>query len=92
VENLDSELDINRAWETIRRNIKISAEESLGHYELKKHKPWLQDPSEINGDNLKNIRREASRHFRNKKMEYLKDRINELATNSKNKNIETRKR
>jgi hypothetical protein len=28
---------------------------------------WLQDPSEINGDNLNNVRREASRHFRNKK-------------------------
>jgi hypothetical protein len=33
-----------------------------------------------------NVRREASRHFRNKKREYLKDKINELATNSKNKN------
>jgi predicted NACHT family NTPase len=29
----------------------------------------------------------ARRHFRNKKREYLKDGINELATNSKNKNI-----
>jgi hypothetical protein len=48
---------------------------------------WLQDPSEINGDNLNNVRREASTHFRNKKKEYLKDEINELATNSKNKNI-----
>jgi hypothetical protein len=27
----------------------------------------LQDPSEINGDNLNNVRREASRYFRNKK-------------------------
>jgi hypothetical protein len=48
---------------------------------------WLQYPSEINGDNLNNVRRETSRHFRNKKGEYLKDKINELATNSKNKNI-----
>jgi hypothetical protein len=48
---------------------------------------WLQDPSEINGDNLKIVRREASRYFWNKKREYLKDKINELATNSKNKNI-----
>jgi Fe-S cluster assembly ATPase SufC len=47
---------------------------------------WLQDPSEINGVNLHNVRREAS-SFRNKKKEYLKDKINELATNSKNKNI-----
>jgi hypothetical protein len=48
---------------------------------------WLQDPSELNGDNLNNVRREASTNIRNKKREYLKDKINELATNSKNKNI-----
>jgi hypothetical protein len=45
------------------------------------------DPNEINGDNLNNVRCEASRHFRNKRRKYLKDKINELATNSKNKNI-----
>jgi hypothetical protein len=28
---------------------------------------WLQDPSEINGDNLNNVRHEAIRYFRNKK-------------------------
>jgi hypothetical protein len=33
------------------------------------------------------MRREASRHFRNKTREYLKDNINERAVNSKNKNI-----
>jgi hypothetical protein len=48
---------------------------------------WLQDSREINGDNQNNVRREASRHFRNKKRQYMKDRINELATNSNNKNI-----
>jgi hypothetical protein len=48
---------------------------------------WLQDPSEGNEDNLINVRREASRHFRNKKREYLKYKINELESNSKNKNI-----
>jgi hypothetical protein len=48
---------------------------------------WLHDPSEINGDNLNNVRREASKYFRNRKWEYLKDNINELAMNSKNKNI-----
>jgi hypothetical protein len=48
---------------------------------------WLQHPNEIKGDNLRIVRREASRYFRNKKKEYLKDKINELATNSKNKNI-----
>jgi hypothetical protein len=75
LENVNDDVDINRAWETIRENIKISAKASLGYYELKNHKPrfdegcsklldqrkqaklqWLQDPSEINGDNLNNIR------------------------------------
>jgi hypothetical protein len=45
---------------------------------------WLQDPREINGDNL-NKRCDARRHFMNKKREYLKDKINEIATSSKNK-------
>jgi hypothetical protein len=49
---------------------------------------WLQDPSKKkNGDNLNNVRREASRYFKNKKREYPKDKINGLATNSKNKNV-----
>jgi hypothetical protein len=37
---------------------------------------WLQDTSEINGDNLRIVRHEANRYFRNKKREYLKDKIN----------------
>jgi hypothetical protein len=36
---------------------------------------------------LRNVRREASRHFRNNKREYLEDKINEIGLNSKNKNI-----
>jgi hypothetical protein len=48
---------------------------------------WLQDPSEANEGNLNDIRREASRHLGNKKREYLKDKINELESNSRNKNI-----
>jgi hypothetical protein len=47
----------------------------------------LQNPNQINGDNLKNLRHETSRIFRNKKREYLKGKINELETNNKNKNI-----
>jgi hypothetical protein len=85
LEDLDAEVEINTIWETIRKNIKISAKESLGYYELKQHKPWfdegcselldqrkkaklqwLQDPSEINGNNLKNVRGETSRYFRKK--------------------------
>jgi uncharacterized protein YaaR (DUF327 family) len=106
LEDLDTKVKSNSAWEIIRENIKISVKERVGYCELKKHKPrfdqacsklvdqrkqaklqWLQDSSETNGDTLKIVRHEASRYFRNKKREYLKDKINELATNSKNKNI-----
>jgi hypothetical protein len=38
LENLDTEMDVNKAWETIR-------EESLGYYELKKHKSWFDEGS-----------------------------------------------
>jgi hypothetical protein len=48
---------------------------------------WLQNPNQSNGDNLHIVRHEASRHFRNKKKEYLKAKINELGTNIKSKNI-----
>jgi hypothetical protein len=47
----------------------------------------VQGPSQINGDYFNNVRREASRHFRNKKREYLKDEINEPAIQRKNKYI-----
>jgi hypothetical protein len=40
-ENLDDDVGIKRARETIRGNIKISAIESLGYYEFKQDKPWL---------------------------------------------------
>jgi hypothetical protein len=85
---LEAEVEINSAWETIREHSNISAEDSLGYFELKKHKPWfdkgcsklldqkkqgklqwLQDPSEINGTNLNNVRSEVSRYFKNKKRE-----------------------
>jgi hypothetical protein len=44
-------------------------------------------PSVVNEDNLSYVRQESSRHFRNKKREYLKDKINEIESDSKNKNI-----
>jgi hypothetical protein len=43
LEDLDAEVEINSAWETIRENIKISAKESLDYFELKKHKPWFDE-------------------------------------------------
>jgi hypothetical protein len=46
----------------------------------------LQDPRETNGENVNNNRHETKRHFRSKKREYLKEKINDFATNSENKN------
>jgi hypothetical protein len=46
---------------------------------------WLQDPNQSTIDNLNNVRREASRHFRNKKKEYLKPKIGKLENNRKTK-------
>jgi hypothetical protein len=88
--------DKNRFFPSLLINgLKSDLHFSIGYYELKKHKPWLdegrskllykrkqakllrlQDPNEINGDNLNSIRREARRQFRNKKQEYLKHKIN----------------
>jgi len=48
---------------------------------------WIQDPSQSNVDILNNVRREVSRHFRDKKKAYLRDKIEELETNSKIQNI-----
>jgi len=47
----------------------------------------VQDPSQSNVDNLNSVRHEVSRHFRGENKAYLRARIEELETNSKNKNI-----
>jgi hypothetical protein len=64
-------------------------EECLGILDQRKpaKMQWIQDPSQRNVDNLNNIRRDASRHFRNKKKAYLKAKIEQLETNSKINNI-----
>jgi hypothetical protein len=48
---------------------------------------WLQNPSQSNVDNLNKVRRDDSRHIRNKKNAYLKAKIEELEANSKINNI-----
>ena len=45
------------------------------------------ESSQRNVDNLNNVRHEVSRHFREKNKAYLRARIEELETNSKNKKI-----
>jgi len=43
LENLSDSEDINRAWEGTKETINTSAQESLGLYELKQHKPWFYE-------------------------------------------------
>jgi hypothetical protein len=43
LEDLDAEVEINIAWKTITENITISTKESLGYYEMKKHKPLFDE-------------------------------------------------
>jgi hypothetical protein len=50
---------------------------------------WSQNPSQTNGDNLGNVRREISRNFRNRKRGYLEEQIHEHETSSENKISET---
>jgi len=64
-------------------------EECLGILDQRKQAKmqWIQDPSQNNVDTLNKVRRDASRHLRNKKKAYLKTKIEELETNSKINNI-----
>jgi hypothetical protein len=106
LEDLDTKVVINSAWNMIEKISTIQPNTSQGFYALKKHKPWLderflelldqrkqaklqwlQEPVEIDGDNMNGVRHDANRYFWNKKREYLKDKINEFAKNGNNKNI-----
>jgi UDP:flavonoid glycosyltransferase YjiC (YdhE family) len=48
---------------------------------------WMQDSIQSNVENLNKVRRDASKHLRNKKKAYMKAKIEELETNSKIKNV-----
>jgi hypothetical protein len=85
LENLHTEGDVNKAWETIRENIRMSrkrinpgsmkdAQNLLDQWKEAKLQ-WLQDPSEINGDNLNNTRSKPIRRFKNK-IEVISERRN----------------
>jgi len=64
-------------------------EECLGFLDQKMQSKmqWVHDLSQSSVDKLNTVKREASRHFRNKKKANLKAGIEELENNSKIKNI-----
>jgi len=43
LENLNDSKDIKRTWKNIKENAKTAPKDSLGLYELKKHKPWFDE-------------------------------------------------
>jgi len=56
-------------------------EECLGFFLAQRKRvkmQWVKDPNQNNVDNPNSVNREASRHFKNKKKEYLKAKIDEL--------------
>jgi hypothetical protein len=69
----------NSGWSDVRQDDGIDHQTS--HINLQ----WLQDPSEINGDNLSNDCHEASRHFRTEGI--TETLIEWVVTNSRKKNI-----
>jgi len=43
LENLGDTEDINRVWDNMKENNKISTKESLDLDEFKQHKPWFDE-------------------------------------------------
>jgi len=74
------ELNQNKPW---------FDEECLGFLDQRKlvKLQWIHNRSQSNVDILKDVRREVSSHFKEKKKAYLRDKFQELETNSKIQNI-----
>jgi hypothetical protein len=66
-------------------------EECVGFLDQRKKAKihWIQNPSQSNVVYVNNVKLEANRHVRNKKREYMKAKIEELETTSKNKILGT---
>jgi hypothetical protein len=75
LEDLDDEMNTNSGLETTEEVIKYQLKSVLCSQLLNQIEQtefhWLHDQSEISGENVNNIRREACKHFRNKYLEYL---------------------
>ena len=82
-ENIQTSVKESLGLHEFKQNKPWFDEECLGFLEQRKQAkmPWIQDPSQV--ANLNNVRREVSRHFRNKKKAYVRAKIEELETNNK---------
>jgi hypothetical protein len=71
-ENIKTSVTENQGYHRLKHNkpwhgLMMSAE--IRDQQKKVKLQWLQNPSQINGDNLQNLRHETCRTFRNKKRE-----------------------
>ena len=90
-ENIKTSAKESLGLHELKRHKPWVDEECLGFLDQRKQAKmqWMQDPSQRNVDNLSNVRRDGSRHFRNIKKEYLQAKIQKLATKSKIKILGT---
>jgi len=75
----------------LKQNKPCFDEECLGFLDQRKwaKMQWIQDPSQSNVDILSNVRREVSRHFRDKKKAYLRDKMRNLKLTVRSKTLGT---
>jgi len=88
-ENIQTPAKESLGLDEFKQNKPWFDEECLSFLDQRKRAKiqWIQDPSQSNVDNLNKVRREVSRHFRNKKKAHLRGKIEELETNNKIQNI-----
>jgi hypothetical protein len=55
-EDIDDGVDISRACETARENVKVSTRERQGCCELKRHKPWFDEGRSKLLDQMKHVK------------------------------------
>ena len=88
-ENIQTSAKESLGMHELKQNKPWFDEECLGFLDQRKRAKvqWIQNPSQSNVDNLNKVKREVSRHFRNKKKAYLRAKIEEFETNNKIQNI-----
>jgi len=79
-ENIQTSAKESLGLDEFKQNKLWFDEECLGFLDQRKRAKiqWIQDPSQSNVDNLNKVRREVSRHFRNKKKAYLRAKIQNI--------------
>jgi len=84
-ENIQTSAKESLGLHELKQNNPWFDEECLGFLDQRKRAKiqWIQDRSQSNVDNLNKVRREVSRHFRNKKKAYLRAKFEEFETNNK---------